>query len=56
LLADRLGQLLVDPARLTAAAVAARRLGHPDAAARLADLVLSLLRGNGAERPREAAA
>jgi UDP-N-acetylglucosamine--N-acetylmuramyl-(pentapeptide) pyrophosphoryl-undecaprenol N-acetylglucosamine transferase len=35
----RLGGLLADPARLDAMATAARSLGRPDAAARLADLV-----------------
>lgn len=40
-----LEQLLADPARLAAMAAAARRLARPDAADRLADLVLELARG-----------
>jgi UDP-N-acetylglucosamine--N-acetylmuramyl-(pentapeptide) pyrophosphoryl-undecaprenol N-acetylglucosamine transferase len=43
-LAERLSTLLVDPAGLAAAAAAASRLAQPDAARRLADLVLSLVR------------
>jgi UDP-N-acetylglucosamine--N-acetylmuramyl-(pentapeptide) pyrophosphoryl-undecaprenol N-acetylglucosamine transferase len=44
LLAERLSALLADPAALAAAAAAASRLAQPDAARRLADLVLSLVR------------
>jgi UDP-N-acetylglucosamine--N-acetylmuramyl-(pentapeptide) pyrophosphoryl-undecaprenol N-acetylglucosamine transferase len=43
-LAERLSELLSDPAGLAAAAAAAARLAQPDAARRLADLVLSLVR------------
>jgi UDP-N-acetylglucosamine--N-acetylmuramyl-(pentapeptide) pyrophosphoryl-undecaprenol N-acetylglucosamine transferase len=43
-LAERLSALLSDPAALAAAAAAASRLARPDAARRLADLVLSLVR------------
>jgi UDP-N-acetylglucosamine--N-acetylmuramyl-(pentapeptide) pyrophosphoryl-undecaprenol N-acetylglucosamine transferase len=43
-LAARLSALLSDPAALAAAAAAASRLAQPDAARRLADLVLSLVR------------
>jgi UDP-N-acetylglucosamine--N-acetylmuramyl-(pentapeptide) pyrophosphoryl-undecaprenol N-acetylglucosamine transferase len=45
---------LVEGTELPAMAQAARRLGRPDAARRLADLVTSLVRGNGARQ--EAAA
>jgi UDP-N-acetylglucosamine--N-acetylmuramyl-(pentapeptide) pyrophosphoryl-undecaprenol N-acetylglucosamine transferase len=45
---------LVEGSELPAMARAAQRLGRPDAAARLADLVVSLVRGNGARQ--EAAA
>lgn len=38
-LADELDALLSDPDRLAAMAAAARRLGHPDAAAKVAELV-----------------
>ena len=38
-LAERLRGILADPASLTAAAAAARRAAHPDAAERLADMV-----------------
>jgi UDP-N-acetylglucosamine--N-acetylmuramyl-(pentapeptide) pyrophosphoryl-undecaprenol N-acetylglucosamine transferase len=44
-LAHEIGALLAEPARLTAAAAAARALGRPDAVARLADLVEDLRRG-----------
>jgi UDP-N-acetylglucosamine--N-acetylmuramyl-(pentapeptide) pyrophosphoryl-undecaprenol N-acetylglucosamine transferase len=43
-LAGRLSALLADPAGLAAAAAAAAALARPDAARRLADLVLSLVR------------
>ena len=42
-LADDLGALLANPARLAEAATAARRLGRPDAVGRLADLVEELI-------------
>jgi UDP-N-acetylglucosamine--N-acetylmuramyl-(pentapeptide) pyrophosphoryl-undecaprenol N-acetylglucosamine transferase len=42
-LAARLTALLDDPATLTTAAKKAKTLGHPDAAARLADMVLEML-------------
>ena len=38
-LAAELGALLAEPARLDAMSIAARALGRPDAAARVADLV-----------------
>jgi UDP-N-acetylglucosamine--N-acetylmuramyl-(pentapeptide) pyrophosphoryl-undecaprenol N-acetylglucosamine transferase len=44
-LAQEIGALLADPARLSGAAAAAKRLGRPDAVARLADLVEELRRG-----------
>jgi UDP-N-acetylglucosamine--N-acetylmuramyl-(pentapeptide) pyrophosphoryl-undecaprenol N-acetylglucosamine transferase len=47
-LAEMLGALLGDTARLAAAAAAARALGRPDAAERLADLVQRLAPANGA--------
>jgi len=50
LLAERLAALAADPSALTRAADAARGLGRRDAAARLADLVTSLVRGNGARK------
>ena len=43
-LAARLAALIADPAALPAAAAAASSLAQPDAARRLADLVLSLVR------------
>jgi len=46
-LAERLAALVADPARLSAMAAAAHAVGRPDAAARLADLVLDLARGAG---------
>jgi UDP-N-acetylglucosamine--N-acetylmuramyl-(pentapeptide) pyrophosphoryl-undecaprenol N-acetylglucosamine transferase len=52
-LAARLEALLGAPDSLMAAATAARRLGVPDAASRLADLVLACANGN---HPREHAA
>lgn len=51
-LADRLGELLADPATLTRAATAARDWGMADAAARLADAVLAMVSGNGASGNR----
>jgi UDP-N-acetylglucosamine--N-acetylmuramyl-(pentapeptide) pyrophosphoryl-undecaprenol N-acetylglucosamine transferase len=53
-LAERLTSLLAQPETLARAAAAARAQGRRDAAARLADLVTSLIRGNGA-RQEEAA-
>ncbi len=51
-LARLLDALLRDPARLAAAAAAARALGRPDAAERLADLVLrAAAEREGARRP-----
>jgi len=50
MLADRLAALAADPERLGRAADVARALGRRDAAARLADLVTSLIRGNGASK------
>jgi UDP-N-acetylglucosamine--N-acetylmuramyl-(pentapeptide) pyrophosphoryl-undecaprenol N-acetylglucosamine transferase len=44
-LADLLGPLVTDPARLTAMGAAARDLARPDAAERLADLVEGAARG-----------
>jgi UDP-N-acetylglucosamine--N-acetylmuramyl-(pentapeptide) pyrophosphoryl-undecaprenol N-acetylglucosamine transferase len=44
-LAQEIGALLADPARLSGAAAAAKRLGRPDAVARLADLVEELRQG-----------
>ncbi len=55
MLADRLAALAADPERLGRAADVARALGCRDAAARLADLVTSLIRSNGSHQ-REAAA
>jgi len=52
-LASRIETLLAAPASLVAAAAAARQLGIPDAAARLADLVLACANAND---PRENAA
>ena len=46
-LGARLVEWLADPAPLAVAADAARRLGRPDAAARLADLVERLMPANG---------
>jgi UDP-N-acetylglucosamine--N-acetylmuramyl-(pentapeptide) pyrophosphoryl-undecaprenol N-acetylglucosamine transferase len=48
LLAERLEALFSAPAALAAAAAAAKRLGRPDAAKKLADLVQSVAGGNGA--------
>ena len=42
-LAERLGALMAEPAALAAAAKEARAIGHPDAADRLADMVLEML-------------
>jgi UDP-N-acetylglucosamine--N-acetylmuramyl-(pentapeptide) pyrophosphoryl-undecaprenol N-acetylglucosamine transferase len=47
-LAARLRGFLADPAALATAAAAARKAAHPDAAARLADLVEGLLEGRAA--------
>jgi UDP-N-acetylglucosamine--N-acetylmuramyl-(pentapeptide) pyrophosphoryl-undecaprenol N-acetylglucosamine transferase len=57
-LAARLASLLADPAPLGAAAAAARALGRPDAAERLADVVMRLAPANGhsAGDPAERAA
>jgi UDP-N-acetylglucosamine--N-acetylmuramyl-(pentapeptide) pyrophosphoryl-undecaprenol N-acetylglucosamine transferase len=46
-LAHRLSELAREPSRLAAAAAAARRIGRPDAAARLADLVLDVIGATG---------
>jgi UDP-N-acetylglucosamine--N-acetylmuramyl-(pentapeptide) pyrophosphoryl-undecaprenol N-acetylglucosamine transferase len=54
-LADRLTELLGNPATLVNAAVAARRFGRDDAADRLAEIVLSLTPGcSGATKERAA--
>jgi UDP-N-acetylglucosamine--N-acetylmuramyl-(pentapeptide) pyrophosphoryl-undecaprenol N-acetylglucosamine transferase len=53
-LADRLNALFTAPAELAAAAAKARAAGRRDAAQRLADLVLSLVDGNGARAGRSA--
>jgi UDP-N-acetylglucosamine--N-acetylmuramyl-(pentapeptide) pyrophosphoryl-undecaprenol N-acetylglucosamine transferase len=50
MLAERLTALAQDPLALAQAAAAARSIGRRDAAARLADLVTSLIRGNGARK------
>jgi UDP-N-acetylglucosamine--N-acetylmuramyl-(pentapeptide) pyrophosphoryl-undecaprenol N-acetylglucosamine transferase len=42
-LATRLAALLADPQQLAAAAAASRKLSHPDAAERLADLAESMM-------------
>jgi UDP-N-acetylglucosamine--N-acetylmuramyl-(pentapeptide) pyrophosphoryl-undecaprenol N-acetylglucosamine transferase len=57
-LAARLVNLLADPAPLAAAAAEAHALGRPDAAERLADLVVRLAPANGhtTGKPRERAA
>jgi len=49
-LAADLERLMADPARLSAAAVAARGAGHPDAVARLADVVERVAAGASAGR------
>ena len=49
-LAARLVALLGDPAGLARAAASAARLGQPQAAQRLADLVLSLVRARAAQQ------
>ena len=54
-LAARLAELMAAPERLAAAAGAAFRLGRPDAAARLADLVVATAGGANGE-PKERAA
>ena len=46
-LAGRLTNLLATPDALAAAAAAARNLGRPDAAERLADLVIECAGANG---------
>jgi UDP-N-acetylglucosamine--N-acetylmuramyl-(pentapeptide) pyrophosphoryl-undecaprenol N-acetylglucosamine transferase len=46
-LAETLGALLSDPARLTAMAAAARTVARPDAAERLADVVEAMARSRG---------
>jgi UDP-N-acetylglucosamine--N-acetylmuramyl-(pentapeptide) pyrophosphoryl-undecaprenol N-acetylglucosamine transferase len=46
-LAERLTQWMTDPSALIGAAGAAHALGRPDAAERLADLVDSMIAGNG---------
>jgi UDP-N-acetylglucosamine--N-acetylmuramyl-(pentapeptide) pyrophosphoryl-undecaprenol N-acetylglucosamine transferase len=56
LLAERLEQLLGAPAALIAAAAAVKRLGRPDAAKRLADLVARVAGGSNGTAPRENAA
>ena len=55
-LAKRLLSFLADPLPLGRAAAAARALGRPDAAERLADLVTSLAPANGNAQPTEKAA
>ncbi|WP_135470341.1 undecaprenyldiphospho-muramoylpentapeptide beta-N-acetylglucosaminyltransferase [Crenalkalicoccus roseus] len=52
-LALLLGALLADPARLERAAAAAARLAQPQAAQRLAELVLALVRDRAAGLPAE---
>ncbi|MCP5366926.1 MAG: undecaprenyldiphospho-muramoylpentapeptide beta-N-acetylglucosaminyltransferase [Hyphomicrobiales bacterium] len=54
-LAACLSDVLAEPARLQAAADAARAFGRPDAAARLADLVERLMGANGGREGRAAA-
>lgn len=54
-LAGRLESLFALPASLENAAAAARAVGRPDAAARLADMVLGLLPNGSARAQREAA-
>jgi UDP-N-acetylglucosamine--N-acetylmuramyl-(pentapeptide) pyrophosphoryl-undecaprenol N-acetylglucosamine transferase len=54
-LAARLQSLFALPATLENAAAAARAVGRPDAAARLADMVQALLPNGNAHREREAA-
>jgi UDP-N-acetylglucosamine--N-acetylmuramyl-(pentapeptide) pyrophosphoryl-undecaprenol N-acetylglucosamine transferase len=51
LLAERLSSLLSDPDALSAAAAAAARLAQPEAARRLADLVLHLVRSRAEQVP-----
>ena len=53
-LARRLSALIEDPKSLAAAAAAAKKLGHPDAAGRLADMVEELI-GETAPSERRAA-
>ena len=47
-----LSEMLADDAALDAMAAAARKLGRPDAAARIAALVMDLLGGSGKEPAR----
>ena len=54
-LATKLAALLDAPDSLAAAAAAARELGRPDAASRLADLVLACAGSNGERQPEHAA-
>jgi UDP-N-acetylglucosamine--N-acetylmuramyl-(pentapeptide) pyrophosphoryl-undecaprenol N-acetylglucosamine transferase len=49
-LSARLAALLDDPSALVAAAKKAKTLGHPDAAARLADMVLEMLPASAAAK------
>ncbi len=49
-LAESIGKLMNDPAALTAAAAAAKRLGRPDAVVRLADLAEELIGARAANR------
>jgi len=49
-LSSRLAALLEDPSALVAAAKKAKTLGHPDAASRLADMVLDMLPKNVAAK------
>jgi len=49
-LSARLAAVLEDPAALVAAAKKAKTLGHPDAASRLADMVLDMLPNNVAAK------
>jgi UDP-N-acetylglucosamine--N-acetylmuramyl-(pentapeptide) pyrophosphoryl-undecaprenol N-acetylglucosamine transferase len=55
LLAERLSALLADPAPLARAASAAWNLGRPDAAERLADIVMTLAPANGNHTTEKAA-
>lgn len=55
LLAQRLADLLGDPARLSEAAAQARSFGRDDAAERLAEIVLSLTPGRSGARKERAA-
>jgi UDP-N-acetylglucosamine--N-acetylmuramyl-(pentapeptide) pyrophosphoryl-undecaprenol N-acetylglucosamine transferase len=55
-LAERLAQLLAQPADLAAAAAASRAWGIPDAADRLADAVLDLIHGANGSTPLQGVA